>query len=256
LGCLIAQACGGFDPPSQTDENQTEREQAASVPPDAERLLAPGALAEAERCTTGSLILPEWVPVAGRSQNRWAESFWRWLLSVPAERNPQLNLEQDCGVGQSGPVFFVPGFSASIYTRSCKVPFGKFVFLPAISFLNDFPCPDPNFKPAPGQSLEAFLRQGAVDFVNSIKDIRVTVDGKLIDHTKYRQTTGLFKFKGDPSLTSTFDSCITGQRQDGVADGYSLMFFPFSPGKHTVVVTDISPAGKPASATFVLDVVR
>ncbi len=216
--------------------------------------ISPEAAAEGEKCSVGAWVLPKRVPIAGRSQLQWTQEFWRWILSVPADKNPELILDADCGIAQSGPVFFVPGFQQPVYTRSCKVPFGKFVLIPATAFLNDYPCPDPNFKPAAGQSLEAFLQKGAADFVNAVKDIKVTVDGKLVDHTKYRQASKLFQFTGDISLKAGFDGCITGQRQDAVSDGYYLMLAPLLPGAHQVVVTDISPDGKPASATFDLKV--
>ena len=53
----------------------------------------------------------------------------------------------------------------------------------------------------------------------------------------YRATSRLFYFTGDPSLTSTFDGCITGSSQPAVSDGYWIMLAPLSPGTHTIHFT-------------------
>ncbi len=214
-------------------------------------------LAPAEReCEGKPIVLPRQVPVASKSQLRWTKEWWRWILSIPAVQNPELVLDVDCGLNQSGPVFYLPGFAADVYTRKCQVPFGKFVLAPVWSFLNDYPCPDPNFQPAPGQTLEQFLQAGAADFLGKIQNIKVTVDGHQVDYTKHRQTTGVFNFTGHPSLTKTFDGCITGTAQQAISDGWWLMLAPLSPGRHTVAVTGIAPSGKETSQTFELTVAR
>ena len=41
------------------------------------------------------------------------KAWWRWTFAVPAASNPELVLEADCGVGQSGPVFFVPSYDGA-----------------------------------------------------------------------------------------------------------------------------------------------
>ena len=113
----------------------------------------------------------------------------------------------------------------------CKPP------LQLASIVNDYPCPDPNFKPAPGQSLYDFLAEGIAPLIDKVDDFNVTLDGAPIhDVLHYRLTSeDLFHFQGDPSLQQ-YDSCITGRRQPAVADGYYLMFKPLAPGAHTIVV--------------------
>jgi hypothetical protein len=199
-------------------------------------------------------VLPAFVPVAGKSQRRWSEEWWRWILSVPAAHNPELVLEQDCAVGQSGPVYFVPGFQADVYTRTCRVPLGKFVFLPAWSYLNDYPCPDPTFQPPPGQTLEDWLAEGARAFNDKVTNLTVQVDGRAVGYQRRRQTTRLFSFTGDISLKPTFDGCITGTPQSAVSDGWWLMLAPLLPGDHTIVLEATSPSGHATSATIVLHV--
>jgi hypothetical protein len=45
------------------------------------------------------------------------------------------------------------------------------------AFLNDYPCPDPAFHPAPGQSLYDFFLEGAAAFIDTVYFLEVTIDG-------------------------------------------------------------------------------
>ena len=163
-----------------------------------------------------------------REISAWAESSWRWLFSIPAAQNPMLHPSGGfCGVNQSGPVYFLapvadPGGVAS-FTEACSIPEGKPILVNLSGVLNDFPCPDPTFKPAVGQTLYEFLLAGAQGGPNGINSLSLTVDGAAIGHIfDYRVTSDdLFTFKGDPSLATTLDGCVTGTRQPAVSDTLS-----------------------------------
>ncbi|PYJ19840.1 MAG: hypothetical protein DME99_11560, partial [Verrucomicrobia bacterium] len=106
---------------------------------------------------------PRVIPPHGRpyglSYGEWGAQWWRWAYSFPAAQFPPLQAgEVDCSLGQSGSVWFLAGTAGQgPVTRSCTIPAGKALFFPIISYLNDYPCPDPNFQPPPGQTLEEFL---------------------------------------------------------------------------------------------------
>jgi hypothetical protein len=103
--------------------------------------------------------------------------------------------------------------------------------------MNDYPCPDPGFQPAPGQSLEDFLTEGANWLISHATELECVRDGvPLVNLFSYRATSKLFQFTGDPSLTAIWDPCITGQLQDGVSDGYWVMLQPMTPGQHTLTL--------------------
>ncbi len=121
--------------------------------------------------------------------------------------------------------------------RSCTVPVGTAIFFPIINAINDFPCPDPAFQPAPGQSLEDFLAEGAAALIDLVDDLAVEVDGvPLRNLVAYRAASRLFTFTGHPSLAPVLDACITGVPQSGVSDGYWIMLAPLSRGEHTIHV--------------------
>ena len=77
---------------------------------------------------SGALVLPKWVPVEGRSLTSWTEAWWRWLSRIPADRNPEFDLE-GCDFDQPPGVVFLPPYQSPSWTRSCSLVFGKPVLL-------------------------------------------------------------------------------------------------------------------------------
>jgi hypothetical protein len=204
----------------------------------------------------GATVLPPHARVRGRTITEWSKEWYRWHFAVPADRSPMLLLDQDCAEGQQdSPVFFVPIYDLdTTFQRTCRVPRNKPVLLPLWVIINDYPCPDPSFEPAPGQSLEDFLRQGALDFNNGTQDLVVTIDGRPIDTRRHRHTSGLFTFDADPSLVGKIpDPCLLGGEQRGVTDGWWLML-QLTPGEHVVNVRALAPFGAPIDYTYTLNV--
>jgi hypothetical protein len=200
------------------------------------------------------LVVPDDVPVFGRSITEWTERFWMWLSSVPADRSPEVTLDADCAALQHGPVFFIPPFQAADYERTCRVRFGKLVLVPVQAVLNSYPCPDPTFQPAPGQTLEEFLQEGAIFFDDLYANLAVTVDGQPVDIADHRSTTPLFENQVDASLLPFLhDDCLSGAPQPAVGDGWYLVIL-FAPGPHRVAITALNPGGQPVARTYDIDV--
>lgn len=130
----------------------------------------------------------------GKTYAEWSELWWQWALSFPAAQYPPVQEGAiDCSLGQSGSVWFLAGTFGTGTTRSCTVPTGTALLIPIVNVINDYPCPDPNFKPAPGQSMEDFLTEGAQAFIDTATDLHVVVDGQpLHDLFDYRATSDLF----------------------------------------------------------------
>jgi hypothetical protein len=46
----------------------------------------------------------------GQSYSQWAAAWWQWSLGISAANNPMLDTTgEDCGLGQSGDVWFLAG---------------------------------------------------------------------------------------------------------------------------------------------------
>jgi hypothetical protein len=197
----------------------------------------------------------------GVSMEDWSERWWRWVYAMPASVNPNLVATADCGMGQSGPLFFLPAlFNApgNTVTRSCTVPAHKSLGFQIVSLLNDYPCPDPTFQPAPGQTLFDFLQTGAVQgqaaFVGSLAGS--IDDTPLTTLASYHFVSDdLFHFTADTSLQS-IDSCITGKRQPAAAASYFIVIKGLAPGKHVISTSVTKPNGELGyGQTLTLDVV-
>jgi hypothetical protein len=219
-------------------------------PVDIGRLGSEGAIS-GDSFFRGAVAWPNDSALLGRSFDSWIESWWRWTFSVPAERNPELVLDADCGVDQAERVYFVPLYDgAKTFERTCRVPFGKPVLFPVWAVINDYPCPDPTFEPAPGQTLDAFLREGAMAYTNLVQDFAVQWNGRNVDLGSRRNTGHLFEFQAHRSLVGKLpDPCLRGTMQPGVSDGYWLMVLP-SPGEHVVRVRATHPSGEPIDQTY------
>ena len=158
---LVCVACGAGAPPPTNDSAADLR---------------------SEQSNPNPMLYPEDSKVDGRSLGRWSELLWTWIYSAPIDHVPLLDpTGADCAVNQNGPVWFlaaVPGSSLGTdVTRTCTIPRNKSVMVQLASTLNDYPCPDPNFHPAPGQSLYDFLISPIKPLFDGETGFSVTLDG-------------------------------------------------------------------------------
>jgi len=124
----------------------------------------------------------------GKSYGEWAQAWWTWASSIPADQNPVLDTTgQFAGVGQSGHVWFLAGtIFGGTFERTVTVPTGTALFFPALNAI--FWAPDDlddaaffaaqnGLNPAlmTDEELIRFIVGLAVDGPALLK---VTVDGK------------------------------------------------------------------------------
>src|SRR4051794_6725433 len=147
------------------------------------------ALARGDRDNPNPALFEKDARPFGASMETWAERWWAWAWAIPASQNPNLDATVDCDIDQRGPMFFLPHLltGASTVGRTCKIPRHKAIALTVASVFNDYPCPDPTFQPAPGQSLFDFLIAGAKEGQDHVATIEATLDGQpLQDLLSYR----------------------------------------------------------------------
>lgn len=192
-----------------------------------------------------------------KSYAAWTVTWWQWLMSFDCASSP-LNdpTGANGGAGQSGPVYFLVGTTGGSAVRNVTIGKDKAILFPLINTINDYPCPDPNFQPPAGQSLEDFLLEGAASFINLTENLSITLDGKDLGNEgdgdmgdddgddddeddginllDYRFPTELFNFTGNPDLINCLDPCVTGTSQVAVSDGYWIMLKKLKKGKHVL----------------------
>ncbi len=195
----------------------------------------------------------------GKSIYGWADMSVQWIYAQPFDRNPFFDPTGDnCAVEQHGPVWFLAPIASAApgsFTRVCTIPRGKAILLIAQFVSDTWPCPDPNFAPAAGQSLYDFLVADSGTYLMTAA-LDVTLDGRKIrDGLDYHYISeNVFSIKGDPSLQATFDTCITGSWQPVVSNGWFMMFRPLSPGTHTIVRRTTSTMGTQNTFTYYLKI--
>jgi hypothetical protein len=180
-------------------------------------------------------VLPPGSAPHGRTYGYWAAAWWTWALQFPLEQNPITDPTGAYGsAGQKGPVWFLAGTFDGPAERSIKVPAGKRIFFPLFNVFNDYSCPVPDNQPAPGQTLEEFLTEGAEAISDMATELFAEVDGVPIQNLwDYRAHSDMEMFTKHPSLLA-FDPCLMDGPQPAVAAGYWLMLAPLTRGQHTI----------------------
>ena len=198
-----------------------------------------------------AILFPRTAHPYGASLAEWANRESQWIYGLPAAGNPLTDQTgAQCDVAQGGPVWFLPRiagprvFSGS---RTCTIPFGKAIFLEIGAYVDPWPCPDPNFRPPPGQSLYDFLIADAKAFMDGVNRLDVSLDGRPLENVlDYRfSSEAIFTLTGDPTFAS-LDPCVTGSPQPAIVDGFFMMFKPLDRGEHVIRVfgTDVRGANK------------
>jgi hypothetical protein len=188
-----------------------------------------------DRTNANSKVFPPSAHPYGKSYAEWSVLWLQQFMAFDCATNPWLNFS-DVLFYESGPVYFMTGIPQLGGSANITVPHGKALLFPLVNYINDYPCPAQyNFEPAPGQSLEDFLTEGAVGFLAGVTALEVTIDGGSVSNVQsYQFTSDLFYFTGDPSLPNCLDVCVTGSSQPAVGSGYYIMLKPLSIGTHTV----------------------
>ncbi len=225
----------------------------APTPGSADQLAASASKASV---SDGSLAFGPAAHPYGQNMIRWSENWWNFIVSIPSAQNPELDMTgADCTVSQHGKVWYLALVGTGSVTRTCTIPHDRALLVNLSGILNDYPCPDTTFHPAPGQSLQDFLTQGAQQPVDLVNGLTLTVDGREVPNLfSYRYTSPLFNFTGNTTLQTTLDGCITGQRQPAVSDGYYVMLHPLDAGSHVIVFTSSDTHNNHSSVTYNLTV--
>ncbi len=221
-------------------------------------------------------VIPPHAKIKGKTYGDWGAEWWKWALRVPISQSPIMDPNgTDGSRNQHGPIWFLAGTFGTFAERSITIPAGKFIFFPLVNGENDYPCPappittppTPPFKPDPGQTLEDFLTSGSVLYPKLYPgiapgfDLWATDPGKTLSAkvdsvelknlSTYRGLSKLTTFIADPTEIA-IDTCITGNRQEMVSDGYWIMLAPLKSGKPHKIEFSAYDASNPSFALHVI----
>jgi hypothetical protein len=193
----------------------------------------------AEASVENPNVIPPGGQTFGQSYGAWSAAWWQYVLSQPASTNPLLDGKgQQCGLAQSGPVFFLVGTTSGKAVRNkCVVPQGKALFFPVA---NAFDVHTPKDGLSSAQKVWNDLH---ITFGLSFSDLHATIDGVPVNNldvstSPYRACAGpVLDCAPSFSLTLPTDNILAvprGTYSPAVADGYYLMLSPLLPGDHTI----------------------
>ena len=182
----------------------------------------------------------------GTSHADWTAKWWQWLLSIPVPENPAFDTTgEDCGVGQSGSVWFLAGTTGgkNVRTWTCSLRSGH-----SIPPLNS-ECSTAEF---PDLTTEVELRECAKNFQDQLQQIEFVLDGTLFEGSDIpRIKSSLF------NVTFPEDNVFgapTGPTQ-AVSDGNWVFLKPLPVGEHVITSRGVSlDVTTTATNTFVSDV--
>jgi hypothetical protein len=166
----------------------------------------------------------------------WSVAWMEWIFSIPKASNPDFRNDETgvhFGVGQHGPVWFIPGFDPGTSgARSITIPAGKSILYS--------PAGGAAFN-APGAETEEQLlaRAGAegAAFLDAITVLEVSLDGVPISDVKrYRVASPVFTFTVPPgNIWGVPVTAGKEQRAVGAGVWYWLLFPALPVGRHLLV---------------------
>ena len=187
--------------------------------------------------------------VFGRTYSEWSAAWQQWALSIPVANHPLFD-NGDCSVGQSGPVWFLggkfcainnPNCGTSNVVRSCTVPAGKALYIPAMNAeWSVLEMNDPKFQLGD-------LRSFAASNIDGTTNVTMEVDGAAIPHLKDRfrvqSTAFAFTIPDDNLFNAVGEGPYTGGSYfPGVDDGVYVMLAPLPVGPHMIHFHGSMPA--------------
>ncbi|MGA7369292.1 MAG: hypothetical protein WBX01_09190 [Nitrososphaeraceae archaeon] len=162
----------------------------------------------------------------GLSYGEWSAEWWKWLDSIPEDRNPAADATGAfCAENQnaSGPVWFLAGTWGSKEDRSCTIPSGKSLLISPIEAI----CTPVD---TPGVKTEEDMRKCTKEDQDKVNLVSVTVDGAEIPMSEYRFQSPLFNL----TLPANNVMGVPAQETQGVSDGYFVMLKPLPKGEHEI----------------------
>jgi hypothetical protein len=157
----------------------------------------------------------------------WTAKWWQWVVSVPEDRNPAADeTGENCGEGQSGPVWFLAGTFGGLNERNCDIPANKSIVFPVINA-------ECSYAEYPDLKTESELRSCAVSSNDGVSELMVTIDGQAINESQlrsYRVQSPLFNL----TLPENNIFGLPASTTQAVSDGFWVFLPPLGPGQHEI----------------------
>ena len=191
------------------------------------------------------LLFPSDSKPYGLTISHWTIKWWRWLLSIPKDKNPALDMSgTNLSESQTDPnVWFLAGTLGGAVMRNCKIPLGKAILMPVINYR----C---SFADEPAINTEEELTLKCNKEIDDIKNLSFRIDDMFVaDMSSYRICSPLFdvclgenNIENNTLYDNRFDTKM-------VSDGYWIFLKPLNPGLHKLISSGSCRSGKIMIAT-------
>lgn len=180
----------------------------------------------------------------GITYGEWTARFWQWLHSIPKPDNPAADpTGKNCGLKQTGPVWFLPGTFGGINERTCTIPAGKAILLSAINVMCSYA--EHHLKTEPE------LRACAKADQDKVTATSIAVDGVQLNPVRLQSP--LFTVTLPPNNALG----LKPQTTPAISDGYWVFLQPLPPGNHTIhssgSLVDFTTTGTVNFASEIID---
>lgn len=184
-------------------------------------------------------IRSSWAPLAadesyeGKSLAEWGVQYSRWSYAQTSCDSPAFDQEGSlCGLYQDpeSPVFFLDYSPTKRLRTKCRIPVGKAIVIPIMTFSND------NAGVEPPKSNDELI-QMTVDVLESMRDLKLRVDGKTIHDIAERKIEPT-KYEYTLPPAPNWYACNGMEGVEGITvdpsyfAGYVAVFPPPEPGVH------------------------
>jgi hypothetical protein len=174
------------------------------------------------------LLYPRESRPFGKSWEKWATIWCRWLLSIPKKSNPSLDQTgKRCSKYQTDRnVWFLTGTFGNVVPvrRKCIIPAGKAIFFPIL-------VKEDSFEEDPDLNSEIDLINRARDATDRVIHMEAKIDGEKVENLeRYRALSEVFDLTFPRG--NVYDLRNTTTRS--VCDGYWLFIKPLRTGKHCI----------------------
>jgi hypothetical protein len=197
-------------------------------------------------------VLDPTQPHYGNSDDVWGTAWFQWFYQLKETAGncivPITDMTgENCGYGQSGPVFFLAGTTGGTVERDkCVVPEGKAIFFPILNFVADNAGVPAGMTSTDSQLMADIQTQ--MDQV-PVDGLSAEFDGLPIANlgqfrtavTKYSYT-----LPSEPNVyTCLGESGVTGLVDPSYAAGFYVMLPPPAAGAHVLHFAGSSPKSSP-----------
>jgi hypothetical protein len=188
-----------------------------------------------QRSIESLLFTPSSKPY-GLTYPQWTVKWWQWLVSIPKENNPALDMSGQYAEEKQEDqnVWFLAGTIGGSVVRRCQIPSRKAILMPIINY-------ECSFAADPSISTEAELKSKCEREIDDIKNLSFGIDGFFLrDTAPYRIRSPYFDVHLRENNILGLDQHTTRM----ISDGYWMFLKPLPLGSHQLISSGSCRSGK------------